>query len=279
MEALVSDFLSIETLGQGAGGVVWKAVHRPSRRIIALKKMPYNQDEKLKKQIMIELQTLSACDHENILKSYAAFDVEGKINIALEFMDAGSLAHILARVIKIPEVVLGIISTQILHGLAYLHKHHVMHRDIKPANILFNLGGIVKLADFGVSGQLVNTADLKTTFVGTLIYMSPERLEGKAYQLDTDLWSLGILLVECATGICPVTGSGFWQVLQQVKNEKLVGKIAGFSNEFNDFVSILLNKDEKQRSSAAELLNHPWILNHANMKKKNLTKWLKTFHK
>lgn len=140
--------------------------------------------------------------------------MEGKINIALEFMDAGSLAQILTKISKISEVILGMITVQILNGLVYLHKRHVMHRDIKPANILFNLGGVVKLADFGVSGQLDNTADLKTTFVGTLIYMSPERLEGKAYQLDTDLWSLGIILLECATGKCPINGRGFWEVLQ-----------------------------------------------------------------
>lgn len=87
-----------------------------------------------------------------MLKSYGAFEKEGKVNIALEFMDAGSLAHILKKVGQISEPIIGLLTVQILQGLAYLHKMHVVHRDIKPANILLNKNGVVKLADFGVSG-------------------------------------------------------------------------------------------------------------------------------
>lgn len=139
-------------LGQGTGGVVKKAIHRPSKKIIALKEIPFQQDERLRKQILIELKTLHECNHDNVLKSYGAFEREGKVNIALEFMDAGSLAFILKKVGQIPEPIIGMITVQILQGLAYLHKQHVVHRDIKPANILMNKNGVVKLADFGVSG-------------------------------------------------------------------------------------------------------------------------------
>lgn len=99
-----------------------KAIHRPSKKIIALKEIPFQQDERLRKQILIELKTLHECVHDNVLKSYGAFEREGKVNIALEFMDAGSLAYILRQVGKIPEPIIGMITVQILQGLAYLHK-------------------------------------------------------------------------------------------------------------------------------------------------------------
>lgn len=79
----------------------------------------------------------------------------------------------------------------------------VTHRDIKPANILLNKNGIVKIADFGVSGQMENSADCMSSWVGTLAYMSPERLQGDSYRSDTDIWSLGIVLSECAIGKYP----------------------------------------------------------------------------
>ena len=94
------------------------------------------------------------------------------MNIALEFMDGGSLTHILKTVGQIPEPIIGLLTVQILQGLAYLHKKHVVHRDIKPANILLNKNGVVKLADFGVSGQAENSTDCLTSWVGTMSYMS-----------------------------------------------------------------------------------------------------------
>ena len=155
----------------------------------------------MKKRMIIELKTLHDCNHDNILRFYGAFEKQGNLIIAFEYMDAGSLAGILHKVGKIPEAILGLISIQVLEGLQYLHKKHVMHRDVKPANILLNKNGIVKLADFGVSGMMEDTQDGLSSWVGTMTYMSPDRLKGGVkYYADTDLWSLGIILVECAIG-------------------------------------------------------------------------------
>ena len=117
---------------------------------------------------MYSNQVLSETHIPNVLKLW--------VNIALEFMDGGSLAHILKQVGQIQEPIIGLITVQILRGLAYLHKKKVVHRDIKPANILLNKNGVVKLADFGVSGQTENSMDCLTSWVGTMSYMSPERL-------------------------------------------------------------------------------------------------------
>uniref|UniRef100_UPI0009B41A87 dual specificity mitogen-activated protein kinase kinase 2-like n=1 Tax=Monopterus albus TaxID=43700 RepID=UPI0009B41A87 len=91
----------------------------------------------------------------------------------------------------------------VLRGLAYLReKHQIMHRDVKPSNILVNSRGEIKLCDFGVSGQLIDS--MANSFVGTRSYMSPERLQGTHYSVQSDVWSMGLSLVELAIGRYPI---------------------------------------------------------------------------
>jgi len=96
------------------------------------------------------------------------------------------------------------ITQQILSGLSYLNVcMRQMHRDIKPDNILVNSKGFVKLTDFGIGKQMDSEEFLAGTFVGTMNYMSPERMEGEKYHYEGDIWSLGIVLIELATGSYP----------------------------------------------------------------------------
>ncbi|CAB0041453.1 unnamed protein product [Trichogramma brassicae] len=93
--------------------------------------------------------------------------------------------------------------SQVLKGLSYLRdKHAIMHRDVKPSNILVNSAGEIKICDFGVSGQLIDS--MANSFVGTRSYMSPERLQGTHYSVQSDIWSLGLSLVEMAIGMYPI---------------------------------------------------------------------------
>jgi serine/threonine protein kinase len=90
-----------------------------------------------------------------------------------------------------------------LKGLRYLReKHQIIHRDVKPSNILVNSSGDIKICDFGVSGQLIDS--MANSFVGTRSYMSPERLQGTNYSVQSDIWSLGLSLVEMALGMYPI---------------------------------------------------------------------------
>jgi len=98
--------------------------------------------------------------------------------------------------------ILGKIAVAILGGLTYLYRaHRIIHRDIKPSNILVNSKGQIKLCDFGVSSELENS--IANTFVGTGTYMSPERIQGSPYSVKSDVWSVGLTLMELALGKSP----------------------------------------------------------------------------
>ncbi|XP_069766584.1 dual specificity mitogen-activated protein kinase kinase 5 isoform X4 [Narcine bancroftii] len=186
-----------DILGHGNGGTVYKAYHVPSGKILAVKVIPLDITLELQKQIMSELEILYKCDSSYIIGFYGAFFVENRISICTEFMDGGSLD--VYR--KIPEHVLGRISVAVVKGLTYLWSLKILHRDVKPSNMLVNTRGQVKLCDFGVSTQLVNS--IAKTYVGTNAYMAPERIAGEQYGIHSDVWSFGISFMELALGRFP----------------------------------------------------------------------------
>ncbi|XP_043911434.1 dual specificity mitogen-activated protein kinase kinase 2 isoform X1 [Protopterus annectens] len=197
------DFERICELGAGNGGVVTKVRHRPSGLIMARKLIHLEIKPAIRNQIIRELQVLHECNSPYIVGFYGAFYSDGEISICMEHMDGGSLDQVLKEARRIPEEILGKVSIAVLRGLAYLReKHQIMHRDVKPSNILVNSRGEIKLCDFGVSGQLIDS--MANSFVGTRSYMSPERLQGTHYSVQSDVWSMGLSLVELSIGRYPI---------------------------------------------------------------------------
>ena len=229
-------------------------------------------DKNTRNQFKNDLKVLSSNKCQNIITFYGAFFTEGNVKILLEYMNLGSLDKILKQ-IKIkklkapctPESILSKITKQILLGLSYLHKEkHQIHRDIKPANILINSDGIVKLTDFGISKTLENNQKYSKTFVGSRSYMSPERITGNKYSYSSDIWSMGLVIYELATGEEPYGGGDDFltQITKIVEYDepRLDGNI--FSKEFCDFIEKTVKKEPEKRSDVDELLNHPWILKY-----------------
>uniref|UniRef100_A0A8C7JL68 Dual specificity mitogen-activated protein kinase kinase 2 n=1 Tax=Oncorhynchus kisutch TaxID=8019 RepID=A0A8C7JL68_ONCKI len=197
------DFHRICELGAGNGGVVNKVCHKPSGLVMARKLIHLEIKPAIRNQIIRELQLLHECNSPYIVSFYGAFYSDGEISICMEHMDGGSLDQVLKEAKRIPEEILGKVSIAVLRGLAYLReKHHIMHRDVKPSNILVNSCGEIKLCDFGVSGQLIDS--MANSFVGTRSYMSPERLQGTHYSVQSDVWSMGLSLVELSIGRYPI---------------------------------------------------------------------------
>lgn len=161
--------------------------------------------------------------------------------------------------------VLGKIAESVLGGLSYLYeKHRIMHRDLKPSNILVNTKGQIKLCDFGVSSELEGS--IADTFVGTGTYMAPERIQGSPYTVKSDVWSVGLTLMELAIGKFPFGSAnddddeaggpqGILDLLSQIVLEPApkLPKSDAFPLILEECIDKCLMKDPKERPSPKEL--------------------------
>ena len=166
------------------------------------------------KAIHNELKILKDVKSCFIVKYYGAFVESGlqEVHIFMEYMDGGSFASLMPRVGRFPEAILARVAHGSASGLSYLlENHNAIHRDIKPGNILVNTAGEVKICDFGTARVMENVEKQAITFIGTMVYMSPERVEGRTHGSAGDVWALGVTLLEMAIGFRPIpapTGDG-----------------------------------------------------------------------
>ncbi|XP_074600575.1 mitogen-activated protein kinase kinase 1 [Brevipalpus obovatus] len=264
-ELVADDLEYLEELGSGNGGVVTKVKHK-SGLVMARKLIHLEVKPAIRNQIIRELKVLHECNSPYIVGFYGAFYSDGEINICMEYMDGGSLDLVLKKAGKIPESVLGKVSIAVLKGLNYLReKHQIMHRDVKPSNILVNSRGEIKICDFGVSGQLIDS--MANSFVGTRSYMSPERLQGTHYTIQSDIWSLGLSLVEMAIGRYPVPppssgelisifGSKYQPDLQENSNASKTPTSPNSTNKSATLTHSNSNSGDCPRLSIFELLDY-----------------------
>uniref|UniRef100_A0A0E0IZU4 mitogen-activated protein kinase kinase n=1 Tax=Oryza nivara TaxID=4536 RepID=A0A0E0IZU4_ORYNI len=158
-----------------------------------------NIQESIRKQIAQELKISLSTQCQYVVACYQCFYANGIISAVFEYMYCGSLSDLLKTVITIPEPYLAAICKQA--RLMYLHhEKHIIHRDLKPSNILINHWGEVKICDFGVSGIINGLCAKRDSFTGTYNYMAPERISGQEHDYMSDIWSLGLVMLECATG-------------------------------------------------------------------------------
>lgn len=250
--------------------------------MFALKIIPYKDDIKFKEYIDNEVKALHNCKSDNLIKCYASYYEDNCVNIVLEFMDKGTLTDVLKKVKTIPENIIGIISVQLLNGLNYLHCHKIIHRDIKPSNVLVNSKGKVKISDFGVSTFVKETLGKKMTMVGTYLYMAPERICNEAYTLVSDIWSLGMSLIECVTGKNPYLygkkenneNLDFWDLMSNIKAPAPKLSPLEFSDEFCNFIDCCLIPDPTKRYSTSMLMEHKFIQMYKDVPLSEFKKWL-----
>ncbi|XP_029311757.1 dual specificity mitogen-activated protein kinase kinase 4b isoform X2 [Cottoperca gobio] len=268
------DLRDLGEIGRGAYGSVNKMVHKPTGQIMAVKRIRSTVDEKEQKQLLMDLDVvMRSSDCPYIVQFYGALFREGDCWICMELM-ATSLDKFYKYVYcalddVIPEEILGKITLATVKALNHLKENlKIIHRDIKPSNILMDRTGNIKLCDFGISGQLVDSI-AKTRDAGCRPYMAPERIDPSAsrqgYDVRSDVWSLGITLYELATGRFPYPkwNSVFDQLTQVVKGEPphlSNSEDRQFSPKFINCVNLCLTKDESKRPKYKELLKHPFIL-------------------
>ncbi|KAF7715619.1 Serine/threonine-protein kinase [Penicillium ucsense] len=282
------DLITLKELGAGNGGTVSKVMHASTKVVMARKVIRVDAKENVRKQILRELRVGHECNSPNIVTFYGAFQNEvGDIVLCMEYMDCGSLDRISKDFGPIRVDVLGKITESVLAGLCYLYEaHRIMHRDIKPSNVVVNSRGQIKLCDFGVASETVNS--IADTFVGTSTYMAPERIQGGAYTVRSDVWSVGLTVMELAVGRFPFDSNdsaagdrasagpmGILDLLQQIVHETApkLPKSDAFPPILHDFVGKCLLKKPEERPTPRELYDKDAFLQAAKRTPVDLQEW------
>ena len=247
-------------LGKGGFGTVYQGLDTATGRFVAVKQVSTKNvpgDEL--ESIHSEINLLKKLKHDNIVRYFDSIEVDGTLNIVLEFVENGSLSDILKRFGTFTESLAVLYISQVLRGLEYLHIQGVIHRDIKGANILTTKNGLVKLADFGVALDSKD-GNNEEGVVGTPYWMAPEIIEMAGPTSKCDIWSVGCVVIELLTGEPPYYHlaplAALFHIAQDANGPKIPG---GVSSVLRDFLRKCFHKQPEFRKGADELLDHPWL--------------------
>merc|ERR1719313_2291470 len=268
-----------ESIGRGTLGEVFTAMSQEDGRIFCVKEVKFSSDTdrakrgELDEALDEEMKMLKELKHENIVSYLGHGRFDGCHYIYLEYMPGGSLLQVLKQYGHLDESLLRVYMRQILHGLHYLHTRSpaIIHRDIKGANILVGLDCKVKLADFGCCARCklqptdqsvsLDGSKVSATMTGSIPWMAPEVMNQQVYGRKADIWSLGCLLLEMATGKQP-WGLNFdnpMAAMCKIAMSNETPPIPDFlSEDCQDFARKCLQRDPKVRPHCSELLEHPF---------------------
>jgi predicted Ser/Thr protein kinase len=259
-------------IGEGGMGEVYKAEDSRLGRFVAIKRLPPEtaRDEKARQRLLREARSAAALNHPNIVVIHAIEAAEGSDFIVMEYVEGQTLKALLGRgPLELPRLL--DVGAQVAEALAAAHALGLIHRDLKPANIVITPQGRAKVLDFGLAKmhrRQVGTCDFEAAtvtadltdsgaIIGTVAYMSPEQTRGEPLDLRTDLFSLGAVLYEAATGQAPFGGPSLLAIMHDIATLNPPPPSAlrpDLPREFDVLLAKLLAKDRDRRECpAAEL--------------------------
>lgn len=217
-------FQKLEKVGEGTYGVVYKAKDKKTGELLALKKIRLEaEDEGIPSTAIREISLLKQLQHPNIVRLYDVIHTDKKLTLVFEFLDQDLKKYLDAcGETGLEDTTIKSFLYQLLRGIAYCHEHRVLHRDLKPQNLLINMGGELKLADFGLARAFGIPVRNYTHEVVTLWYRAPDVLMGsRKYSTSVDIWSVGCIFAEMVNGRPLFPGSS--EADQLLKIFKILG--------------------------------------------------------
>lgn len=257
---MADPYEKIECIGKGSFGEVYRGREVATGKVVALKLIDLEKADEEIEVLQREIKVMSQISNPYVVQYYSSLMKGSTLWIVMEFMSEGSLKELLDVVGPFPEDAIATVMKALFRGLDYVHKGHKLHRDIKAANILLSGHGDVKLADFGVAGQMTATMRQRNTFVGSPFWMAPEVIQESLYDEKADIWSAGVTGIELATGLPPYATEHPYRALFFIpKNPPPRLDGPHFSRACKDFISLCLKKNPAERPSAEQLLTHPFL--------------------
>ncbi|MDA1315309.1 MAG: protein kinase [Acidobacteria bacterium] len=224
---ILSHYEIVEQIAEGGMGIVYKARDTKLERVVALKLVSpsLRASSDLVEKLFQEARALSRLNHPNVATIYEVDDTAAEPFMAMEYMPGGTLTSRIRKAHngnRVPAARIIEWAQQIAAGLAHAHRHGIIHRDVKPDNALFTEDGRLKITDFGVAlvAGVSRNNDGDTT-EGTAAYMSPEQAQGLEIDPRSDIFSLGVVLFEMATGTVPYAGQSAGAMIYDIINSPL----------------------------------------------------------
>lgn len=260
-------------LGAGASGTVYLVHNLRTCQPFALKAIEKKPNTNFDtEKAMIEANILRKLDHPAIIKLHETMNTSKVQILRLELMNGGNLLSRLNAANVLPENLLKLYLYQVCHAVKFIHDKKIIHRDLKPENILLASNDsetLVKISDFGLS----SIGSVLRTMCGTPLYMAPEILANNTYSAKIDIWSLGVVIYVCLSGIFPDFNESYFAdgdsiQMATIKNHfKLNAPIwQSISIEAKILIDKLLTIDASKRPSINDLLGCKWF-NDTKIKK------------
>lgn len=275
-EAKITDFDIIDKLGEGSFGKVYRAKHKKTGAIYAIKsidKLNKNNQEG-KPYFRREIEIMYKVRHPNIVRLFGHFEDDQNCYFVLDYIPKGNLYTILSK-----QKTKSFDATTVAHfikdlvcSIYYLHNMEppIIHRDIKPENVLLSEHNKIKLTDFGWSNYIEDTS-VRSTYCGTPVYLAPEMIKETGHDESLDIWCIGILMFELLTGSIPFQGND-----QQTLNSNILRNKIHWPKDMDlsakDLISKILKTDPAERISLTDMLKHPFFVKHVDKVNENFFK-------